>query len=76
MKEKFNIEDISSHSLRHTFGTRCVEGGMKDATLQKLMGHGPISTTIDNYVSVSKSYTEKELEKMYDYFATNNIMTN
>ena len=25
LKDNFNITDISSHSLRHTFGTRCIE---------------------------------------------------
>ena len=72
-----NIEkNIEIEGDKYIFEEYIVEGGMKDATLQKLMGHGSISTTIDNYVSVSKSYTEKELEKMYDYFADNNIMTN
>ena len=76
LKDNFNIEDISTHSLRHTFGTRCVEGGMRDVALQRLMGHGSVSATLDNYVSISESYTESELEKMYDYFMKNNIMTN
>ena len=76
LKDNFNIEDISTHSLRHTFGTRCVEGGMRDVALQRLMGHGSVSATLDNYVSISESYTESELEKMYDYFIKNNIMTN
>ena len=56
--------------------TRCVEGGMRDVALQRLMGHGSVSATLDNYVSISESYTESELEKMYDYFIKNNIMTN
>ena len=76
LKDNFNIEDISTHSLRHTFGTRCVEGGMRDVALQRLMGHGSVSATLDNYVSISESYTESELEEMYDYFIKNNIMTN
>ena len=76
VKGNFNIEDISTHSLRHTFGTRCVEGGMRDVALQRLMGHGSVSATLDNYVFISESYTESELEKMYDYFIKNNIMTN
>ncbi len=74
LKEKFDIEDISTHSLRHTFGTRCVEGGIRDVALQRLMGHGSVSATLDNYVSISESYTESELEKMYNYFMENNIM--
>ena len=63
LKDNFNIEDISTHSLRHTFGTRCVEGGMRDVALQRLMGHGSVSATLDNYVSISESYTEGDSEK-------------
>ena len=39
------------------------------------MGHGSVSATLDNYVSISESYTESELEKMDDYFMKNYIMT-
>ncbi len=28
LKKELNITDISSHSLRHTFGTHCIESGM------------------------------------------------
>ena len=28
LSKEFNITDISTHSLRHTYGTRCIESGM------------------------------------------------
>ena len=37
LKNKFNITDISTHSLRHTYGTRCIESGMAPVVVQKLM---------------------------------------
>jgi len=74
LKENFDIDDISTHSLRHTFGTRCIEGGMRDVALQRIMGHGSISATIDNYVDVSESCKEEELKKLYDYFNRENII--
>ena len=36
LMEKMNIPSISSHSLRHTYGTRCVEAGMRAVALQRL----------------------------------------
>lgn len=36
--EKMNITDITAHSLRHTYGTRCIEAGMRAVALQRLMG--------------------------------------
>lgn len=43
---------ITPHSLRHTHATRMFEGGMRDLTLQKRLGHAsPESTRI--YTDVS-----------------------
>lgn len=36
---------LSSHKLRHTFGTRLVRGGVDLVTVQELMGHTNLSTT-------------------------------
>ena len=37
LKKEFGITDISTHSLRHTFGTRCIESGMAPVVVQRLM---------------------------------------
>lgn len=36
---------LSSHKLRHTFGTRLVRQGADLVTIQELMGHSNLSTT-------------------------------
>ena len=36
---------LSSHKLRHTFGTRLVRAGVDLVTVQELMGHTSLSTT-------------------------------
>lgn len=46
LKKHFNITDISTHSLRHTFGTRCIESGMTPVVVQKLMGHKDVGVTL------------------------------
>lgn len=65
------IEDVSSHSLRHTYGTRCIEAGMRAVALQRLMGHTDISITLNNYTSVFNKYKETELEKVNQYYIDN-----
>lgn len=67
------IEDISTHSLRHTYGTRCIEAGMRAVALQRLMGHTDISITLNTYTSIFNKYKENELEKVNDYYLHNNI---
>lgn len=71
--KKVNMNDITTHSLRHTYGTRCIEAGMRAVALQRLMGHSDISVTMNTYVSVFNKYKEAELEKLNDYYINNDI---
>lgn len=72
--EELGIEKgITTHSLRHTFGTRCVEAGMRAVALQRLMGHTDISTTLNTYTSVFNKYKETELDKVNEYYINNNF---
>jgi integrase len=72
--EKMGISNISSHSLRHTYGTRCVEAGMRAVALQRLMGHTDVSITLNTYTSVFNKYKEAELEKVNNYYMNNDIV--
>lgn len=76
LKDNFDIEGISTHSLRHTYGTRCVEAGMRVVALQRLMGHKDIAVTMNTYTSVFNKYKESELEKVNDYYMYNEIISN
>lgn len=68
------IDDISTHSLRHTYGTRCIEAGMRGVAVQRLMGHSDISVTLNTYTSVFNKYKETELEKVNNYYMNNEII--
>lgn len=70
---KLGIEGITTHSLRHTYGTRCVEAGMRAVALQRLMGHTDVSITLNTYTSVFNKYKESELEKVNQYYIENDL---
>jgi integrase len=70
---KLGITGISTHSLRHTYGTRCVEAGMRAVALQRLMGHKDVSVTLNTYTSVFNKYKESELQKVNEYYMNNSL---
>lgn len=76
LKKEFNITDISTHSLRHTFGTRCIERGMAPVVVQKLMGHTDISVTLNTYTSVFDKFKQSEIDKVNKYYMNENLITN
>lgn len=67
--EAAGIAPFSMHTLRHTYATRAIEGGMQPKILQKLLGHASIQTTMDTYVHV----TEDALSKAVQQFEANSI---
>ena len=43
------LRKLKFHSLRHTFGTKCITCGIDPATLCKIMGHANPTITINLY---------------------------
>ncbi len=76
LKNEFGITDISTHSLRHTFGTRCIESGMAPVVVQKLMGHKDIGVTLNVYTSVFDKFKENEIDKVNQYYLNENLISN
>ena len=74
LKRHFGIEDITTHSLRHTYGTRCIEAGMAPVVVQRLMGHTDVSITLNTYTSVFDKFKEKEIEKVNKYYMEENML--
>ncbi len=62
--ERAGIRDawVTPHALRHTHATRMWEGGMRELTLQKRLGHAsPASTQV--YTRVSESVVVAEYRR-------------
>lgn len=74
LERNFNITDISTHSLRHTFGTRCIESGMAPVVVQRLMGHKDIGVTLNTYTTVFDKFKEAEIEKVNKYYLNENLI--
>lgn len=74
--KSLDIHNVSTHSLRHTFATRCIEAGMRAVALQRLMGHSTVAITLDRYTSIFNRYKNSELEKVNNYYLNNEIFTN
>lgn len=75
LKRIFGIEDITTHSLRHTYGTRCIESGMAPVVVQRLMGHTDIAVTLNTYTSVFDEFKQKEIDKVNKYYLKENMIT-
>lgn len=66
--EAEEIPYFSSHCFRHTFATRCFEGGVAMKTVQKLLGHASIQMTMDLYTHILDKHETQEMEKMQTEF--------
>lgn len=56
------------HSLRHTYATRLFEADVPVKTVQALMGHSDITTTMNIYTHVTQNVKSKAVDKINDIF--------
>lgn len=76
LKSQFGITGISTHSLRHSYGTRRVESCMAPVVVQRLMGHTDITVTLNTYTSVFDKFKENEIDKVNRYYMNENLISN
>ena len=68
--KELNIDGISTHSLRHTFATRCAEAGVTAKTVQQWLGHKTLEMTLNVYTHINKDFEQKEVAKFDTHFDT------
>lgn len=56
------------HDLRHTYATRLFELNINAKTVQKLLGHSNISTTLNTYTSVLQKVETEATNKLNDLY--------
>lgn len=59
-----DFSNISPHVLRHTFCSRMIENGIDVKTLQLIMGHSDIGTTLNVYTHKDPEDAAKTMEKV------------
>lgn len=59
-----NLENVTFHTLRHTFATRCIECGFDLKTLSEILGHSDVKTTLNKYVHSSMELKKSNMEKL------------
>lgn len=58
------LEDVTFHTLRHTFATRCIEAGFDVKTLSEILGHSDVKTTLNRYVHSSFELKQQNMAKL------------
>lgn len=68
--------DLTLHSLRHTYATRCIESGMPPKVLQNLLGHTDIKVTLDTYSDVFDNFQNENVAKVDEYLSSAGLALN
>jgi len=63
---KDKLPNITAHVLRHTFCTKMYDKGIGVKTLQYIMGHAKISTTLNIYTHMSKGTAVDNMKRLCD----------
>ena len=66
-KAPFIIPRITAHWLRHTYITMLYQSGVDVLTAKEQAGHADISTTLEIYTHLDRTYKRHQMDKLDDY---------
>jgi len=58
------VTDVTFHTLRHTFATRCIVNGFDIKSLSEILGHSSVKITLDLYVHSSLEQKKNNMDKL------------
>ncbi|MBP2098162.1 tyrosine-type recombinase/integrase [Enterococcus rivorum] len=61
------LSEVTFHTLRHSFATRCLELGVNIATISNLLGHSSIKMTLDVYTHSSRLEERAAIAQLADF---------
>ncbi|MDY4127964.1 site-specific integrase [Peptostreptococcus porci] len=67
--KKLDINPIKFHGLRKTYATRLFENGVPPKTVQTLLGHADIQTTLNIYTQVMEEEKYKAVDTLNSIFS-------
>lgn len=62
--KKLHLPEVTVHSLRHSFATKCIELGFDYNCLSEILGHSSPSTTMNLYVHSKIEYKKECMNKI------------
>ena len=65
--KQLNLQNVSTHTMRHTFATRCAEAGIAPKVVQKWLGHSTIEMTMNVYTHINNDYEQEMVNKMNSF---------
>lgn len=66
--EEVGITYKTFHTLRHTYATNCVEGGVDTKSLCEMLGHSSVKITLNYYMHPSIDTKRRYAEKLFDFY--------
>jgi len=66
-RDKFGLNNLTIHSLRHYFATECLEAGIDRKVVQVWLGHSNYKTTSDIYSHVNGNFEKTQIELLAKY---------
>jgi len=67
---EFALPALSPHIFRHTFASNMIHSGMNAKTLQAIMGHANVSTTLEIYAHMFESQTANIMKIAEEYITS------